>query len=166
MIVPWWSGRAGPDLETLALPRRARDRMARVCASPRDLESLALSVHLSPAHFSRQFKRAYGESPYSYLMTCRIERAAVLLRIIAKGAHFGADLATPDLATPDLDATFAAIVAAGGEVVQGLIEQDCGLRDAAVRDPAGNLIRIQEGEAGHDAGIAQDALRRAAGAAG
>lgn len=67
------------------------------------------------------------------------EEKEVLLRIIAKGAYFGANLATPDL-----DATFAAIVAAGEEVVQEPIEQDYGLRDAAVRDPAGNLIRIQE----------------------
>lgn len=67
------------------------------------------------------------------------EEKEVLLRIIAKGAYFGANLATPDL-----DATFAAIVHAGGDIVQEPIEQDYGIRDAAVRDPAGNLIRIQE----------------------
>lgn len=62
-----------------------------------------------------------------------------LLKIIAKGSYFGVNLATPDL-----DAAFAAIVEAGGDVVQEPVEQDYGIRDAAVRDPAGNLIRIQE----------------------
>lgn len=62
-----------------------------------------------------------------------------LLKIIAKGSYFGVNLATPDL-----DAAFAAIVAAGGDIVQEPVEQDYGIRDAAVRDPAGNLIRIQE----------------------
>ena len=62
-----------------------------------------------------------------------------LLKIIAKGSFFGVNLATPDL-----DAAFAAIVAGGGDIVQEPVEQDYGIRDAAVRDPAGNLIRIQE----------------------
>lgn len=62
-----------------------------------------------------------------------------LLTFIAKGSFFGVNLATPDL-----DAAFAAIVAGGGDIVQEPVEQDYGIRDAAVRDPAGNLIRIQE----------------------
>lgn len=62
-----------------------------------------------------------------------------LLALIAKGTYFGVNLATQDL-----DATFAAIEAAGAEIVQEPIAQDYGIRDAAVRDPAGNLIRIQE----------------------
>lgn len=70
----------GPEVETLVLLRRARDRMDREYAQPLDVVTLARSVHLSPAHFSRQFKLAYGETPYSYLMTRRIERAMVLLR--------------------------------------------------------------------------------------
>lgn len=77
-------GAVGPDVETLVLLRRARDTMDREYAQPLDVESLARSVHLSPAHFSRQFRLAYGESPYSYLMTRRIERAMVLLR---RGDH-------------------------------------------------------------------------------
>ena len=62
-----------------------------------------------------------------------------LLRLIAKGTYFGVNLATPDL-----DATFATLEAGGAEIVQEPIAQDYGVRDAAVRDPAGNLIRIQE----------------------
>jgi transcriptional regulator GlxA family with amidase domain len=65
------------DLERL---RRVRDRMDRDYAQPLDVEALARGVHLSAGHLSREFKRAYGESPYSYLMTRRIERAMALLR--------------------------------------------------------------------------------------
>ena len=54
--------------------------MDREYADPLDVESLARSVHMSAGHFSRQFRRAYGESPYQYLMTRRIERAMTLLR--------------------------------------------------------------------------------------
>lgn len=54
--------------------------MDREYAQPLDVESLARDAHMSPGHFSRAFKRAYGESPYSYLMTRRIERAMALLR--------------------------------------------------------------------------------------
>lgn len=67
-------------LATLALLRRARDRMDREYAKPLDVESLAQGVHMSAGHFSRQFRLAYGESPYQYLMTRRIERAMTLLR--------------------------------------------------------------------------------------
>jgi AraC-like DNA-binding protein len=67
-------------LQDLAWLRRARDRMDREYEQPLDVEALARGVHMSPGHFSRAFKRAYGESPYSYLMTRRIERAMALLR--------------------------------------------------------------------------------------
>ena len=67
-------------LRELALLRRVRDRIDREYAQPLDVESLALDVHLSAGHLSRRFKAAYGESPYSYLMTRRIERAMALLR--------------------------------------------------------------------------------------
>ena len=63
----------------------------------------------------------------------------LLTRLIAKGSFFGINLATGDL-----DATFAALEAAGAEIVQEPIAQDYGIRDAAVRDPAGNMLRIQE----------------------
>jgi AraC-like DNA-binding protein len=69
-----------PDLDTLVLLRRVRDRMDLEYAQPLDVESLARGVHLSAGHLSRQFALAYGESPYSYLMTRRIERAMTLLR--------------------------------------------------------------------------------------
>ncbi|WP_026931449.1 helix-turn-helix transcriptional regulator [Glycomyces tenuis] len=64
----------------LARLRRVRDRIDREYAQPLDVEALARGVHMSAGHLSREFKRAYGESPYSYLMTRRIERAMSLLR--------------------------------------------------------------------------------------
>nr|WP_194719794.1 AraC family transcriptional regulator [Cellulosimicrobium arenosum] len=67
-------------LRTLVLLRRVRDRIDREHASPLDVEELARGVHLSAGHLSREFRRAYGESPYSYLMTRRVERAMTLLR--------------------------------------------------------------------------------------
>jgi AraC-like DNA-binding protein len=67
-------------LRDLVLLRRVRDRIDREYAQPLDVEALARGVHVSGGHLSREFKRAYGESPYSYLMTRRIERAMALLR--------------------------------------------------------------------------------------
>ena len=69
-----------PRLRELALLRRVRDRIDREYDQPLDVEALARGVHLSAGHLSRQFRAAYGESPYSYLMTRRIERAMTLLR--------------------------------------------------------------------------------------
>lgn len=67
-------------LRDLVLLRRVRDRIDREYAQPLDVEALARGVHMSAGHLSRQFRLAYGESPYSYLMTRRIERAMALLR--------------------------------------------------------------------------------------
>ncbi|HEY8582076.1 MAG TPA: helix-turn-helix transcriptional regulator [Capillimicrobium sp.] len=67
-------------LSDLARLRRVRDRIDREYAQPLDVEALARGAHMSAGHFSREFRRAYGESPYSYLMTRRIERAMALLR--------------------------------------------------------------------------------------
>jgi transcriptional regulator GlxA family with amidase domain len=67
-------------LRDLALLRRVRDRMDREYAQPLDVEALARGVNMSAGHLSRQFRLAYGESPYAYLMTRRIERAMALLR--------------------------------------------------------------------------------------
>ena len=67
-------------LRDLKLLRRVRDRMDREYAQPLDVEALARGVNMSAGHLSRQFKLAYGESPYSYLMTRRIERAMAMLR--------------------------------------------------------------------------------------
>jgi transcriptional regulator GlxA family with amidase domain len=69
-----------PRLDDLARLRRVRDRMDREYARPLDVESLARGEHMSAGHLSRAFRSAYGESPYSYLMTRRIERAMALLR--------------------------------------------------------------------------------------
>jgi transcriptional regulator GlxA family with amidase domain len=67
-------------LRDLARLRRVRDRMDREYAQPLDVEALARGVHMSAGHLSRQFRLAYGDSPYGYLMTRRIERAMALLR--------------------------------------------------------------------------------------
>jgi AraC-like DNA-binding protein len=67
-------------LRDLAVLRRVRDRMDREYAQPLDVEALARGVNMSAGHLSRQFRSAYGEPPYSYLMTRRIERAMALLR--------------------------------------------------------------------------------------
>ncbi|WP_168702492.1 helix-turn-helix transcriptional regulator [Gordonia paraffinivorans] len=67
-------------LRDLTLLRKVRDRIDREYAQPLDVEALARGVNMSAGHLSRKFKQAYGESPYSYLMTRRIERAMTLLR--------------------------------------------------------------------------------------
>ncbi len=68
------------ELETLADLRRARDLIDREYAEPLDVPTMARRALMSPAHFSRRFRAAYGETPYAYLMTRRIERAMALLR--------------------------------------------------------------------------------------
>jgi len=75
---------SSPDLSQrlrdLARLRGVRDRIDRDYAQPLDVEALALGAHMSAGHLSREFRRVYGESPYAYLMTRRIERAMALLR--------------------------------------------------------------------------------------
>ena len=68
------------ELADLAHLRRARDLMDREYAQPLDVPAMARTALMSPSHFSRKFRAAYGETPYSYLMTRRIERAKALLR--------------------------------------------------------------------------------------
>ena len=68
------------ELADLAHLRRARDLMDREYAEPLDVPTMASAALMSPAHFSRRFRAAYGETPYSYLMTRRIERAKAFLR--------------------------------------------------------------------------------------
>jgi AraC-like DNA-binding protein len=68
------------ELQNLAHLRRARDLMDREYSRPLEVAGLARAALMSTAHFSRQFRAAYGETPYSYLMTRRIERAKALLR--------------------------------------------------------------------------------------
>ncbi|MFE6754666.1 helix-turn-helix transcriptional regulator [Streptomyces sp. NPDC057684] len=67
-------------LDDLVRLRRARDMMDRDYAQPLDVPALARAAHMSPGHFSRSFRAAFGETPYSYLMTRRVERAKALLR--------------------------------------------------------------------------------------
>src|SRR5436190_4424248 len=68
------------DIGDLVTLRKAKDRMDREFEMPLDVPALARSAAMSTGHFSRSFKVAFGESPYSYLMTRRIERAKALLR--------------------------------------------------------------------------------------
>ena len=68
------------QLRELARLRRVRDRIDREYAQPLDVEALARGAHMSAGHLSREFRLAYGESVYAYLMTRRIERAMALLR--------------------------------------------------------------------------------------
>ena len=75
------TSRPAQQLRDLALLRRVRDRIDREYAQPLDVEALARGVNMSAGHLSRAFKQAYGEAPYGYLMTRRIERAMALLRI-------------------------------------------------------------------------------------
>jgi AraC-like DNA-binding protein len=70
---------AAQRLRDLAHLRRVRDRIDREYAQPLDVEALARGVNMSAGHLSREFRLAFGESPYSYLMTRRIERAMALL---------------------------------------------------------------------------------------
>jgi AraC-like DNA-binding protein len=74
------NGDVTADLDELRRLRRARDQMDREYARPLDVPSLARNAFMSTAHFSRRFREAYSETPYSYLMTRRIERAKALLR--------------------------------------------------------------------------------------
>jgi AraC-like DNA-binding protein len=74
------SGADQPDIAALRALRRARDQMDRDYAKPLDVPTLAQTAYMSPAHFSRQFKDAFGETPYTYLMTRRVERAMTMLR--------------------------------------------------------------------------------------
>jgi AraC-like DNA-binding protein len=82
MCHPGWGHAftAAQRLSDLARLRRVRDRIDREYAQPLDVEALARGVHMSAGHLSRQFRLAYGEPPYAYLMTRRIERAMALLR--------------------------------------------------------------------------------------
>jgi AraC-like DNA-binding protein len=70
----------GVDLDELRRLRRARDQMDREYARALDVAALARTALMSPAHFSRRFREVYSETPYSYLMTRRVERAKALLR--------------------------------------------------------------------------------------
>ncbi|MDN5594305.1 MAG: helix-turn-helix transcriptional regulator [Brevibacterium aurantiacum] len=67
-------------MQQLAILRRVRDRIDREFDQPLNVQELAAGVHMSAGHLSRGFKAAYGESPYSYLMTRRIERSMALIR--------------------------------------------------------------------------------------
>jgi AraC-like DNA-binding protein len=89
---------AAQRLSDLARLRRVRDRIDREYARPLDVEALARRVRLPAGHLSRQFRLAYGESPYAYLMTRRIERARALLRrgdVSVTGGRFAVGCSSP-----------------------------------------------------------------------
>jgi AraC-like DNA-binding protein len=75
------AGMTPDEIADLVHLRRARDLIDREYAQPLSVPAMARAAFMSPAHFSRKFRAAYGETPYSYLMTRRIERAQALLRI-------------------------------------------------------------------------------------
>jgi AraC-like DNA-binding protein len=79
-LAPSIVGMTPDELADLAHLRRARDRIDRDYAQPLDVPAMARTALMSPAHFSRKFRAAYGETPYSYLMTRRMERAKAFLR--------------------------------------------------------------------------------------
>ena len=90
-------------LRDLAVLRRVRDRIDREYAQPLDVEALARGAHMSSGHLSREFRSAYGESPYGYLMTRRIERAMALLRrgdVSVTDACFATHDGMPSVASP------------------------------------------------------------------
>jgi AraC-like DNA-binding protein len=120
------------EIADLAHLRRARDLIDRHYAQPLDVPAMARTALMSPAHFSRKFRAAYGETPYSYLMTRRIERAKALLRQ-------GKSVTDTCLAVGCT--SLGSFTAA--EVLQEPASQPWGVRDCAVRDPSGNLVRIQ-----------------------
>src|SRR5947209_14597893 len=83
--------------------RKAKDRMDREFDQPLDVPALAQSTAMSTGHFSRSFKAAFGESPYSYLMTRRIERAKAMLRrgdVSVTDVCFAAGWPAPGLSRP------------------------------------------------------------------
>jgi AraC-like DNA-binding protein len=147
--------------QELMLLRRARDLIDRRYAEPLDVPAIAAAVHLSAAHFSRRFRAVYDETPYQYLMTRRIERACALLRSGATvtqacmevgctslgsfSSRFTAIVGTTRAAAHPAEAVFERATAHGAEVVQEPTDQPWGPRDAAFRDPAGNLVRVQQG---------------------
>src|SRR4029077_5820319 len=80
MVLASYHGSGFMDIRDLVRLRKAKDRIDRDFDQPLDVPALARSAAMSTGHFSRSFKAAFGESPYSYLMTGRIERAKALLR--------------------------------------------------------------------------------------
>ena len=122
-------------LRDLARLRRVRDRIDRGYVQPLDVEALARGAHMSAGHLSREFRRAYDPAVDPGITD---EERRTIAEMMAKGTY-----ASINLATADLDGTFER-VQANAEVVQEPTEQPYGVRDCAVRDPAGNMVRIQQ----------------------
>jgi AraC-like DNA-binding protein len=138
------------QLANLAHLRRARDLMDREYARPLDVAALARAALMSPAHFSRQFRAAYGETPYAYLMTRRIERAKALLR--------GGDLSVTEVCLAvgctSLGSFSARFTQLAGETPTAYRARDHaalatvpGCIAKELTRPAGELSRIKEAQA-------------------
>ena len=112
---------------------RARDTMDRAFAQPLDVPALARVAHISPAHFSRQFRATFGETPHRYLQRRGDPR------VVAKGAAGGGVI----FETDDCRGTYERLRAAGVEFTQEPTERFYGT-DCALRDPFGNPIRFTE----------------------
>jgi catechol 2,3-dioxygenase-like lactoylglutathione lyase family enzyme len=158
-------------LRDLALLRRVRDRIDRDYAQPLDVEALARGVHMSAGDLSRQFRVAYGDKlgfevrndveygglhwitvgpadqpstsivlyPPSATPGITDDERRTIEEMMAKGTY-----ASINLAVGNVDGAFERVQAGDTEVVQEPTDQPYGVRDCAVRDPAGNLIRIQQ----------------------
>ena len=103
-----WVSAAPQSPQILAHLRRARDLIDRAYAEPLDVPTMAARAYMSPAHFSREFKLAYGETPYAYLMTRRVERAMALLR--AGSSVTDACMAVGATSLGSFSSTFSALV--------------------------------------------------------
>ena len=131
-------------LRDLARLRRVRDRIDREYAQPLDVEALARGAHMSAGHLSRQFRLAYGESPYGYLRTRRIERAMALLR--------GGDLRVTEVC-------FAVGCSSLGSFSSRFTEL-VGVPPSRYRDQAGATVGLLSWEPAHDVGGGRLVARR------
>ncbi len=135
------------EVAELAHLRRARDLLDREYARPLDVPVMARAALMSPSLFSRRFREAYGDTPYGYphdLLLAAVDHhippadRQAMREIVAKG-----DLAV-FIQVDDLDKTFESLRAAGAEILQEPVDQPYGVRDAAVRDPSGNHLRLSQ----------------------
>jgi AraC-like DNA-binding protein len=112
---------------------RAKDLVDARYRDPLDVPALARTAHLSTAHFSREFRRVFGETPHQYLLMRRLERAMALM---SKGAASGLFFTTEDC-----QASYEELKGRGVEFSQERTEQPYGV-DAGFRDPSGNQMRM------------------------
>ena len=138
------------DAGELVHLRRARDLIDREYARPLNVPAMARAAAMSPSHFARRCREAYGETPYQHLLTRRIRLMAIgppippadqdtVRDLVSKGSLGGVIFETDDCR-----AAFEQVRAKGAGVLQEPIEQPYGVIDCAFRDPSGNMIRFSE----------------------